>query len=148
MFNPLFVYDHRAHIPRHGTIPLWAKWAGSAGRVAVWTSGCPSSTSPNDELLTAKRRPCERTFICTGWVVWTLMDTWPSRDQIPKHCWVGQGKFGGGKSTLLSTRDVFRRENKKRALGGWFVHRDGAVSSCVCQLGGQQGWDGTSWGCL
>lgn len=48
--------NSRARIPRRGTIPLWAKWVGSAGRVAAWTSGCPSSTCPSDELSAARRK--------------------------------------------------------------------------------------------
>ena len=95
MTYTLFVDISRVHIQRHGKTLLWPKWTDSAERAAVWTSGYPSSTCLNDELLAVKA--CKRTVICAGSVVCTLMDTLPSRDQIPKHCWQGKKQFGGEK---------------------------------------------------
>lgn len=134
-----FIYIFRAQSPHHGRTLLWAKWTDSAERVVVRTSGYPSSTYLNDELLTAKT--CGRTFICAGRVLWTLMDTLPSRDQIPKCSWWAKKKLGGRKTTLLSAWDVFKRES----AGGSISTLDRTVWSCVCQPGWQSVWDGEAW---
>ena len=124
MTYTLFVDISRVHIQRHGKTLLWPKWTDSAERAAVWTSGYPSSTCLNDELLAVKA--CKRTVICAGSVVCTLMDTLPSRDQIPKHCWQGKKQFGGEKkkATPLSAWDAFKREDGFPLQTGLF----GAVS--------------------
>lgn len=57
----------RVHILRHGRIPLWAKWTGSAEKAVAWISGCQSSTCPNDENVTAKSLR-EDLIICTSGV--------------------------------------------------------------------------------
>lgn len=43
--------------------------------------------------MNLEKTTCERTSICARRVVWTLMDTLPSRDQIPKHCWWGKNNL-------------------------------------------------------
>ena len=70
-------------------------------------------------------KPEERTYICSVSVVWTLMDTLPPRDQIPKHCWWGKKKT----KTLASTWDVFKRRKKSRGMDSLC----GLFWSCFCQ---------------
>lgn len=115
MTYTLFVDISRVHIRHHGKTLLWPKWTDSAERAAVWTSGYLSSTYLNDELLAAKT--CKRTVICTGSVVCTLMDTLPSRDQIPKHCWRGKKTFGRNKKRPRCVRGMNSKEEMDFHLG-------------------------------
>ncbi len=134
-----FSYIFRAHILQHGRTLLWVNWTDSAERAAVWTSGCPSSTCLSDELLAAKT--CERTFICTGGVVWTLMDTLPPRDQIPKHCWYGKKNLEEKKRPRCR-HGVYLKE-KKKSWGMDFHCGQDCLELRLSALATEMRWRGT-----
>lgn len=105
----------RVHILHHGRMPLWAKWTGSAEKAVAWISGCRSSTCLNDENVNTKNLQ-EDLIICTR-VVWTLMDTLPSRDQIPKcsKMLMRQENFGRKeKNTTAVYQGMYLNEGKKK----------------------------------
>lgn len=101
------------------------------------------------------REICEMTFICTGRVVWALMDTLPPRDQIPKHCWWGEKILKEKKKcsalymgciclelrlSVFTTKmrrwgfsSILTRETKKHMcflMWRWTLYR--RIMSCIC----------------
>lgn len=73
------------------------------------------------ERWTWKKTTCERTSICARSVVWTLMDTLPSRDQIPKHCWWGKNNLEKEKR-LQCLHGRHLKDNKREKRWGMDFH--------------------------